>query len=834
MKKTKMNDNWCFSLGGGSALESLFGGGSDTKQVTLPHDASIERPRNPEESNGSGNGFFREENYTYTKELALPDNVAGKEIFLEFEGVYQNAFVYVNGVFAGKHPYGYGNFYINATPYLVCGKTNQIKVVVKNGVPSGRWYTGGGIYRDVNLLIGDRLHLVPDQVHLAVTDLEDDLAVIKVDSTIAYSGIGTRDIVLQVQLMDADGEAVAEDRIPITVLEHSERVYSQKIYVKNPKLWNLESPCLYQYRAALLEGDSVVDEEEGTFGIRLLQLDTKYGLRLNGKAVKLRGGCIHHDNGVTGTAEFPHAAEFRVKGLKEAGYNAIRSSHYPMSRRLLEACDRMGMLVMDEFADVWTTTKVDFDYGTHMSEWWERDLKNQVNKDFNHPCVILYSIGNEIPETGNRFDVQWGKKLADKYRELDPGRYVTDSMNLMLSVMGRMDEILPELMREAGSENLAAEDPDGVSGIEGIGENQEINSLMSNLGEQMDRFICCEAVGKMVEEACAQVDIVGYNYAAGRYEKDLLQYPNHILVGSETYPRDLDVNWKLVMENPRVIGDFSWTAWDYLGEAGIGKISYDQEQQGASFYAPYPCKAAYCGDMNLLGDRRPVSYWREIVWGLRKQPYLSVQPPMHYGKRKAMTSWSMTDAIRSWNWSGYEGKPIAVEVYADAQEAALYLNGVLIEKKPIGMEKKFQAVFDMVYAPGTLEVVAYTDGQESGRDQIRTASDEVLLHLQADRETIPCDGSDICYVELSVQDKEGNRNMEAVRQVTVSVDGPGEIQGFGSADPESEENYFDHTAKTYEGRLRAAVRASGSKGTITVTFAAEGMDAQSVKIEANG
>lgn len=813
--------------------KAFLGGENTAKQVNLPHDASIARPRNPQEPNGSGNGFFREENYTYTKELVFPDDVKEKEVFLEFEGVYQSAFVYINGAFAGKHPYGYGNFYINATPYLVCGKKNQIKVVVKNGVPSGRWYTGGGIYRDVNLLIGDRLHLTPDQVHLAVTDLEDGLAVVKVDATIAYSGIGTRDVFLQIQLVDADGAVVAEDRMPVTVLEHTEQAYTQRIYVENPRLWDPDSPYLYQYRAALLEGDAVIDEEKGTVGLRLLQMDIRHGLRINGKEVKLRGGCIHHDNGVTGTAEFPHAAEFRVRGLKEAGYNAIRSSHYPMSRRLLEACDRIGMLVMDEFADVWTSTKVDFDYGTHMSDWWELDLKNQVNKDYNHPCVILYSIGNEIPETGNKFDVQWGKKLADKYRELDPSRFVTDSLNLMLSVMGQMNEIMPELMKEIGTNASGENGTEGVEAIEGIGENQEINSLMSSLGEQMDLLSCSNTVGKMVEEACSQVDVAGYNYAAGRYEKDLEQYPNRILVGSETYPRDLDVNWALVKKHPRIIGDFSWTAWDYLGEAGIGKITYGTEQgPGFSFYAPYPCKAAYCGDINLIGDRRPISYWREIIWGLRKAPYLSVQPPQYYGIEKQMTSWSMTDAVRSWNWGGYEGKPVTVEVYADAEKAALYLNGELLEEKTIGTQKSCQVLFDTVYTPGTLEVVVYADGEECGRDQIRTASDQVELCIQTDREYIPCDGSDICYVELAVQDKDGNLNMEVVRPVTVSVEGSGQIIGFGSADPESEEDYFSLTAKPYEGRLRAAVRGTGEKGKIRVSCSAEGISAQSVEIEA--
>ncbi|MCM1124475.1 MAG: DUF4982 domain-containing protein [Eubacterium sp.] len=826
MKKVKFNNNWIFHEGGGSSLAALVGGAETTKEVTLPHDASIERERNPQEPNGSGNGYFREETIHYTKEFSLDAEDADKNIWLEFEGVYQNAYVYINNAFAGKCPYGYSNFYIDATKYVHFEKKNDIKVVVKNGVPSGRWYTGGGIYRDVNLMIADRMHLVPDGAHLAAVDVEEDQAAVRVESTIEYTGTGIRDIILHTQILDTDGAVVAEDSMSITVEEHSKNTYRQKVYVDNPKLWDVDTPYLYHYRICVEEADKVLDEEEGTFGIRKLQLDTKHGLRINGKVVNLRGGCIHHDNGVTGTAEFAHAAEFRVKKLKEAGYNAIRSSHYPMSRRLLEACDRLGMLVMDEFADVWTSTKVDYDYAIHMAEWWEHDVTNLINKDYNHPCVIMYSIGNEIPETGNKFDVQWGKKLADKVRSLDDSRYVTNSLNLMLSIMDRIGELAAAAAQQGDG---AAQEAQGA-GVE-IGENTEINSMMSNFGDMMNMLISSDIAGKATEEAFAQVDIAGYNYATCRYVQDGETYPNRIIVGSETYPRDLAMNWELIEKYPYLIGDFSWTAWDYLGEAGIGKITYG-DPQGMGFYAPYPEKAAYCGDMNLIGDRRPVSYWREIIWGLRKAPYLSVQPPKHHDDPHNMTNWSMTDAVRSWNWSGYEGKPATVEVYTDAEEAELFVNGKSVERKKVGETQKDIALFETVYEPGMIEVVVYCDGKETGRDKIMTAKDEVKIAACADMAQIPADASDIGYVEISMLDADGVLNPEADKAVTVSIEGPGVILGFGSADPASEENYFDQTAKAFEGRLRAAVRGTGETGTITVLLQAEGCEDVKVQIEA--
>lgn len=819
MKKQKFNQNWIFTIGSGSSLDALAGGNNTAKQVTLPHDASIGRERNPEEPNGSGNGFFREESYVYTKTFSMNADDKDKNVYLEFEGVYQNAFVYVNNSFAGKCPYGYSNFYVDITKYLNYNEPNALKVVVKNGVPSGRWYTGGGIYRDVNLMIAGRLHLVPDSVQLAAIEVEDDQAIIRAKSTIAYTGIGIREITLCTELMDAEGNVVAADEMSVTVEEHSEQEYQQKMYVPNPNRWDAENPYLYTYRTYIKENDSVIDEETRTFGIRKLQLDTKHGLRVNGKVVKLRGGCIHHDNGIIGTAEFTHSAEARVKKLKETGFNAIRSAHYPMSRKLLEACDKYGMYVMDEYSDVWVSTKVEFDYSTQMTEWWEHDIENLVKKDYNHPCVIMYSIGNEIPEAGNKFDVQWGKKLADKLRSLDDTRYTTNSLNLLLAIMNDLPKLMAQNAAAQAAANTETDQP------------QEINSMMNNLGAMMAQFMASDFAAEKVKEACAQVDITGYNYAAARYEIDGKLFPNRILVGSETNPPDLDKNWELVEKLPYVIGDFDWTAWDYIGETGIGKINYT-DQQSMGFYALYPCKIAYCGDINILGNRRPISYWRELIWGLRKAPYIAVQLPQHYGEPQSTTQWSMSDAVRSWNWNGYEGKPIKVEVYAAADEVELLINGQSVERKKVGETKKYITIFDTTYHAGKIEVIAYSDGKECGRDEILTASDEVVIAAKADRTQIPADGSDIAYIDICMQDASGILNPNADKAVSISLDGPGEIMGYGSADPESEENYYDTVAKAYEGKLRAAVRGTGETGKIVVTLSADGLESVKVDVEA--
>ena len=513
MKKQLFNQGWTVNPADASSLTALLGGPvTPPKPVTLPHVYLVEIPRDPNEPNGPGNGFFHEIDMEYKTTLNLDESAAGKRIWLEFEAVYQNSFVYVNGAFAGKCAYGYSNFYLDITDYVKIGQPNTVKVVVKDGVPSGRWYTGGGIYRDVNLMITDPLHIAPDGVFVKTENVDDGIAEIAVCTEVSNNNGTMKQFVLTAKITDADGNAVAKGSMPVTIRGNVTNTYKLRLFVKNPALWDAESPNLYHYEVSVAADEAVLDSETGTFGIRKMQLDPVNGLRINGKTVKLRGGCIHHDNGVIGTREFTLTAEERVKTLKSAGFNAIRSSHYPMSRKLLAACDKYGMYVMDEYADVWTSTKVAYDYGMHMAEWWEHDIANLVRKDKNHPCVIMYSIGNEIPEVGNSIDSGWGKKIADRIRELDPTRYVTNSMNLLLAGM----DMLAQMAAGAQNQPEAGE------------QTGEINSMMSSMGDMMAQLMESPMLAKLTEEAAAQVDIVGYNYALGRYEPEGTEHPNRI------------------------------------------------------------------------------------------------------------------------------------------------------------------------------------------------------------------------------------------------------------------------------------------------------------------
>lgn len=809
MKSIRFHKGWSCMEGTGSALGALLGGQpAEAEPVTLPHDAVISTERE-EDPLGGGNGFYKGKNIHYIKTFFVPQEQEGKEIWLEFEGIYQNAFIYINGAFAGRCTYGYGNYYVDIARFLEYGKENTVKVVVKNGVPSGRWYTGGGIYRDVQLLTGEPLHVACRGAKVTTLDIEDGQAVLRVETPVEYSGRNTRDVQVCTELLDADGQIVAKAQTPVTVFAGEKHQIRQQLVVENAKLWDVEEPNLYRCRAALAEQGKTVDEWEGTFGIRRLQLDVRKGLRINGKPVKLRGGCIHHDHGILGAAEFEHAEERRIKKLKEAGYNAVRMSHHPAGKALLRVCDRLGMLVMDEFTDVWTTTKMDFDYGFHFDQCWEQDVENMVHKDYNHPCVILYSIGNEIPETGNKIDAAWGKKIVDKIRSIDDTRYTINCVNLMLSAMGHMDEIMAS------------------AGVSDDGGSREINSMMTSMQEVMGLLVNHEITTKVTEEAFGQVDIAGYNYAAYRYEKDAERFPNRIMLGSETNPPDLAYNWSLVKKYPQVLGDFAWTAWDYLGEAGIGQITYGDEPNG--FYGSYPWRAAYTGTHNLIGDRQPISYLRQIIWGLRSEPYISIRPPQHYGEEKHAGQWRKSDGIHSWNWSGYEGKPVTVEVYADAEEVELFINDISCGRKAVGEGDTFTAEFDTVYEPGNIRAVAYKEGRQT-EHILYTAIDESCIRLQCSRDQID-EENGIAFVEISITDKSGVLNPESTKTVHVSVEGGGILYGLGSADPKSKENYRQENCVVFEGRALAAVRASERQGTVTVSVSAEGCKTECVSIQ---
>jgi beta-galactosidase len=802
MRKEKFNDGW--NVQERATLFAAFSGQvPKSKPVTLPHDMMIELPRRADAPGGNNKGYFTNGRYEYSKTFYAGDEYRDKTLILEFEGVYMNAVVYINGDYAGQRPYGYSNFYIPLSPFLKFGADNAIKVTVETGDDS-RWYSGSGIYRNVNLLTGDPVHFEPEGVKITTLDLDDGYAVVEVQSRIKNKGRKDSAVFVVTEIADGEGRVVSSGKAPVSLLEDNTNL-RQRLVIKNPAPWSPGSPHLYQCKSEILLNDAVIDAETSSFGVRKLQLDREQGLRINGKTVKLRGACIHHDNGVLGAATLERAEERRVEGLKAAGFNAIRSAHHPASKALLDACDRLGMLVMDEAFDMWTIAKTAADYSRYFPQWWEQDIISMVSKDYNHPSVIMYSIGNEIPETGSGIGGRWGRRIAEKIKSLDSSRFTINSINGMVSVMDKLGAMFSQ-------------------------KDTDINSAMADAGARMKQVMNTELVARATEESYSCVDIAGYNYMDSRYEQDGSLYPNRIICGSETFPRDIASNWKLVEENSYVIGDFTWTGWDYLGEAGIGKINYS-EDNAAGLHGQYPWHIAWCGDIDITGGRRPVSYYREIVWGLRKEPYIAVEKPGRYGAAASPSPWSWSDTIHSWTWPGFEGKPVRIEVYSGASEVELLLNGKSLGRVPAGKPAAFKAVFDTVYAPGVLEAVAYSGGKEEGRSRLLSAGGPAILNLDCDRKHITADPGDLAYIRISLTDQAGTVNTALEKKVCLSVSGPGHLRGFGSANPESEEDYFAAARATFNGTVLAVIRPAGGAGEILVTAEAEGCAAKTIAIK---
>ncbi|MBY0217810.1 glycoside hydrolase family 2 protein [Paenibacillus illinoisensis] len=776
------------------------------KKITLPHDAMISLSRNMNALSGGKKAYFPDGTYEYAKSFFVPEEYKEKRVTFEFEGVYMNAMVYINGDFAGQHPYGYSNFYIKADPFLKYGEKNEIKVIARSNDDS-RWYTGTGIYRNTKWIIANLIHYSLDGIRITTSDSSNERATVNIATVVENEGFNAQATQVLTEIVDVEGNIVATDISPLTALAGEHTVVRQRLSIKTPQLWSVDTPYLYTCKSRLINGEKTLDEESNTFGIRALSLNTETGLAINGKPFKLRGACIHHDNGIIGAVTIDRAEERRIEILKEAGFNAIRSSHQPVSKAMLSACDRLGMLVVDESFDVWTNTKSDYDYALYFSTWWEKDIEAMVNKNFNHPSVILYSIGNEIKETGSAHGAAWGRRLAEKIRNMDPTRYVMNSINGFVSVMDKLSQLMEQ--KQAG----------------------DVNTVMANAGDMIKYVQSLDFVKEATAESFATVDIAGYNYAENLYTVDSERFPNRVICGSETFPKDIANNWKLVKGNGQVIGDFTWTGWDYLGESGLGRVEYGEASTGHGASGAFPWLTAHCGDIDIIGHRRPVSYYREIVFGLRKEPYIAVQRPAYYGEKPAMMPWSWSDSVSSWSWQGFEGKPVKIEVYSDAEELELIINGTVIGRAPVGEECGFKAEFDTVYQHGELVAVAYTDGKEVGRTFLTSAGSELRLQVELDRTQIKADDSDLAFVQISLVDDKGILNPLADRRVSVTVTGSGVLQGLGSANPKNEESYASSTHSTYDGQVLAVIRPEEA-GSINVLIEAEGCESRCVQIEA--
>lgn len=760
----------------------------DGKKVTLPHDAMLEGGRDKASKGGSALGYYQGGSYVYTRTFMRPE---GKHVEFLFEGVYRRAQVFINGKKAGGCAYGYTEFYVDATPFLTEGE-NTIEVHADNSeVPNSRFYTGSGIYRPVWMLTGGDAYIKDGGIHVTTVSLNPAQIEVKVDA------VGAVDGEIEVEIYDGEHLAASGEpglfRIPDAVL------------------WSDEDPHLYRCCARLKRksADSVWEEAEVTFGIRKLSWDGK-GFYVNGVRTMLRGGCIHHDNGILGACAYREADWRKIRLLKQAGYNAIRSAHNPCSRGILDACDYYGIYVMDESWDMWFQRKTRYDYALDFRENWKTDLKAMVEKDYNHPCVAFYSIGNEVSEPALDEGLSLAREMTDFVHKLDPSRAVTGGYNLMLI----------QQRAKKGSVQYSEEDPK----TEPMNSSLMFNKMASIIGTGMNKSSGTAEVDQIITPLMEIMDIAGYNYASGRYEKDLVLHPDRLIIGTETFPQDIVKNWETAQKQPNLAGDFMWTAIDYLGEAGIGAWAYTED--GRTFNKPYPWVLGDVGALDLLGNPTGEIYLANAAWHQLDGPRMTVQPVNHPGVQVARQTWRGTNGIPSWSWKGCEGNKAVVEVYTESPVVLLFLNGKRVGKK---RTKGKVASFQITYRPGTLEAVAL-DGRrkETGRCRLVSAGE---THIGLHPEKKSAAPGEVVFVPVSLEDAQGVTECNADRRLQAAVEG-GELLGFGSANPRTTESFTEGACTTYYGRALAAVRCGTEiKTVIRVTDEQGNQTAQEIAVD---
>ena len=781
------NDNWKFFYGDASDAHLTAFDDSQWRMLDLPHDWSVEMPFSRElgtTANGhtvGGTGWYR-------KLFILRPCDDGKLHRLYFEGAYMETDVWINGHHAGYNPYGYTSFFCDITPYCKpAGEENIVTVRVGNEGKNTRWYSGSGIYRHVWLETTGRLYLDTWGLYVTTPTVDDEKASVRISAEIVNETGQVKNSRIHVKIKDASGNAVAEQTADVVLNAGERKNAALNFEIIRPDLWSVDSPVLYTACATLISGNQTVDILSSTFGIRSIEFSTGKGFLLNGKPLKLKGGCVHHDNGLLGAVSIDRAEERKVELLKNNGFNAVRCAHNPPAPKFLEACDRLGLLVIDEAFDQWQKQKTPDDYHRFFDEWHEKDLASMILRDRNHPSVIMWSIGNEIKERADSSGIAIAARLKEIVRRHDDTRPVTAA----------------------------------------------INDFWDNPGLKWADS----------ERAFQHLDICGYNYTWREYENDIRLFPDRIIYSSETTPMEFAANWDLVEKYPCIIGDFVWTALDYLGESGIGHaIRVKNDEKDPPLFLGYPWFNGWCGDIDICGDPKPQSMLRKVVWG-NSIMEMAVKTPIPQGYRESLSYWGWTDEYPSWNWEGYENQPIEVRVFTRYPAVRLYLNGKPIEEKKTGLGNElstsdlsrqkiaYTAGFEILYAPGELKATGIdAAGNEQESVILNTTGAPSKIRLTADRTQINASRNDLAYIRIELVDDNGNVTPDSDCRVHLTVSGNGEITASGNASPTDMESFRSLSPKTYKGKALAIIRPDGNAGHITLTAKAEGISEKSIEV----
>ena len=757
------------------------------KPVTLPHDAMLAEPRTALSAGGTNTGWYEGYDYEYQRTLTVPGNELADTHILEFEGVYHNAEVWLNGQKTAFRPYGYTNFYVDCAPYLHAGE-NELRVIARNAdQPNSRWYSGAGIYRPVQLWTARGAHITLNGVKIRTLSLQPAVVEVRVKTTAPGTVCLTVDGLPAMQ-QESSGEAVFT------------------LTIDNARLWTPETPNLYTCRVNFAD-----DEVTETFGIRKVEWGTD-GFLLNGKRLIIQGACIHHDNGLLGAVCDPDAVARKVRLLKENGYNAIRSAHNPCSKALLTECDRQGMLIMDEYIDHWYIHKTEHDYVDYFNDWWRQDLTDMVEKDYNHPCVVLYSTGNEVSETAQKRGIALTKEMTDFLHGLDDSRPVTCGVNIFFNFLSSIgfgvysDE---KAKKEAERAEKAKQRGEKAAKKKAVG-SQFFNNLAGLLGDEfMKRGATLHGCDVKTRDAFANMDIAGYNYGIYRYKRDLKKYPQRLILGSETFCNDAYKFRELAKQEPRLVGDFVWAGMDYLGEVMVG--SWEYTDYAETFDGGLGWVSAGSGRIDLTGKPLGEALYTRVALEADNGPYIAVCPVNHTGDRHSPSAWKMTNAMPSWSWTGCEGRKANVEVYARAARVELVLNGRTVGSKTL--KNDCLAKFSIPYESGTLEAVSYDAADhEIGRCKLQSAGGTTRLTLDAEEPAAKT--GHLCYIRLRYTDENGITKPLMRGNIQVQVRG-GTLVGLGSACPFNKHSYLDSETDTYYGEALAIVRM-GDGDTLTL------------------
>ncbi|HEX2556481.1 MAG TPA: glycoside hydrolase family 2 TIM barrel-domain containing protein [Microvirga sp.] len=779
-----LSHDWAFKLGPVEGGERPETDDRDWRRVTVPHDFSIEdrpnasSPFDEGTPTGSASGYIPGGTAWYRRRLSLNADEAAGVVLLHFEAVYMDADIWVNGLHAGRHNYGYTAFQVDLTGLLKAGD-NVVAVRVQHDDPSSRWYAGSGILRPVHLDLLDHVHLSRTGPAIATEIATEAIGEVGVSIPIANRSAQPVSVLLTTQVLDRSGREVDRHVQPVRVPAGATEAVARRIVIRRPHLWSIETPDLYTLVQQVTLGGRVIERRDTKFGVRTVAVDAERGFLLNGKRVLLRGGNIHHDNYMIGGAGAPRADERKIELMKAAGYNAVRNAHNPASKATLDAADRLGMLVINEAFDTWAVPKMPRDYARFFRSDWRADIDSLIATGRNHPSVVMWSIGNEIPEQDRPAGAARARELADHVRRRDPTRPVTAAVN--------------------------------------------------KFGEPVAAFL-------------AALDVSGYNYRPQDYRSDHQLHPGRVMYGSESYPADAFTSWRAVETMPWVIGDFVWTAVDYLGEASIGWTGYNADY---TRLGPYPWHLAYCGEIDATGLLRPAAYYRGILWKTGKNPIAAFVrfpepegslPDKNFYPASGRREWVQPDIHPSWTWRGHEGKPLQVVVYSELPEVELFLNGVSLGRRGVGVDTRYQTEFAVPYRAGKLEAVGYRDGKPVAHWVLETAGMPAAVRLTVDRSRISPDGSDLAYVTAELVDADGRTvyAREDDLELNVVVEGNGTLAGVGNGNPYKPESFTSGRRTTFNGRAVAAIRSGRTPGWIVVTARAKGLPTATVRIRAEG